>query len=86
MTTINISLPDEMKSFIEDEISREGYASASEYFRDLVRQAQRRKAKLELEARLAEGLQGSSTKMKRKDWQAIEREAMASFGRRRRRP
>ena len=86
MTTMNISLPDEMKSFIEDEMAREGYASASEYFRDLVRQAQRRKAKLELEAKLAEGLQGPPTKMKRKDWQAIEREAMASLGRRRRRP
>jgi antitoxin ParD1/3/4 len=75
MTTLTISLPDEMKSFIEGEISREGYASASEYFRDLVRQAQRRKAKLELEAKLAEGLQGSPTKMKSKDWQAIERSA-----------
>ena len=75
MTSMNISLPDEMRTFIEDEITREGYASASEYFRDLVRQAQRRKAKLELEAKLAEGLRGSPTKMKRKDWQAIERSA-----------
>ena len=80
MTTMNISLPDEMRTFIEDEITREGYASASEYFRDLVRQAQRRKAKLELEAKLAEGLQGSPTKMKRKDWEALEREAMDGLG------
>ena len=85
MTTMNISLPDEMRSFIEEEISREGYASASEYFRDLVRQAQRRKAKLELEAKLAEGLQGSPAKMKRKDWQALEREAMDGLGGRTRR-
>ena len=39
MTTINISLPDDMRTFIKDEIICEGYASASEYFRDLVRQA-----------------------------------------------
>ncbi len=76
MTTINISLPDDMRTFIQAEIMREGYASASEYLRDLVRQAQRRKAKLELEAKLAEGLQGPPTKMTRKDWRAIEREAM----------
>ena len=66
MTTMNISLPDDMKAFIEDRVAQEGYASASEYFRDLIREAQRRKAKLELEAKLAEGLQGSPTRMTRK--------------------
>jgi len=76
MTTMNISLPEEMRAFIEEQMTREGYASASEYFRDLIREAQRRIAKRELEAKLAEGLQGAPTKMTRKDWQAIEREAM----------
>ncbi len=33
MTTMNISLPDEMKAFIEAQMEREGYASASEYLR-----------------------------------------------------
>jgi antitoxin ParD1/3/4 len=81
MTTMNISLPDEMRLFIESQVARGGYASASEYFRDLVREAQRRKAKLELEAKLAEGLQGPPVKMTRKDWQAIEREAMDALTR-----
>jgi antitoxin ParD1/3/4 len=76
MTTMNISLPDDMKAFVEDRVAQEGYASVSEYFRDLIREAQRRKAKLELEAKLAEGLQGAPTRMTRKDWQAIEREAL----------
>ena len=76
MTTMNISLPDEMRAFIEEQIAREGYASASEYFRALVREAQRRQAKLELEAKLLEGLQGTPTRMTRMDWQSIEREAM----------
>ena len=44
MTTMNISLPVEMKAFIEDRVARDGYASVSEYFRDLIREAQRRKA------------------------------------------
>jgi hypothetical protein len=34
------------------------------------------KAKLELEAKLAKGLQGSPTRIARKDWQAIKREAL----------
>lgn len=56
MTTMNISLPDEMRAFVESRMAREGYASASEYLRALIRQAQRRLAEEELEAKLLEGL------------------------------
>ena len=76
MTTMNVSLPDDMKAFVEDRVDQEGYASASEYFRDLIREAKRRKAKLDLEAKLADGLQGSPTRMTRKDWQATKKEAL----------
>ena len=40
MTTMNISLPDEMRAFIEAEMATEGFASASEYLRTLIREAQ----------------------------------------------
>lgn len=36
MATMNISLPDTMRKFVEEEIDRGGYATASEYFRTLV--------------------------------------------------
>ena len=39
MTTMNISIPDEMKSFVETQMAQEGYASASEYLRSLIREA-----------------------------------------------
>ena len=58
MTTMNISVPDEMKAFVEAQMTQEGYASASEYLRALIRDAQKRRAKQELEAKLLEGLQG----------------------------
>ena len=51
MTTMNISLPDEMKAFVEAQMTQEGYASASEYLRALIREAQKRRAKHELEAK-----------------------------------
>ncbi len=38
MTTMNISLPDEMKAFVEAQMAHEGYASASEYVRALIRE------------------------------------------------
>lgn len=44
MTKMNISLTDEMKTFIEGQMAQEGYASASEYLCALIRDAQRHRA------------------------------------------
>ena len=86
MTTMNISLPDEMKAFIEAQMAAEGYASASEYLRNLIRDAQKRQAKQELEAKLLEGLQGPLVEMTPEDWDSIEREAQERFDREQARP
>lgn len=37
MTTMNISLPDSLKAFVDEEVSERGYASSSEYVRELIR-------------------------------------------------
>lgn len=71
MTTMNISLPEEMKVFIDAQIAREGYASASEYLRSLIREAQRRQARQDLEAKLLEGLQSPASAMTDADWAGL---------------
>jgi antitoxin ParD1/3/4 len=77
MTTMNISLPDEMKVFVEAQVAREGHASASEYIRALIRDAQKRQAKRELEAKFREAEEsGSATEMTREDWAALRAEAL----------
>lgn len=77
MTTMNISLPEEMKAFIEAQMAQEGYASASEYLRFLIREAQKRRAKQELEAKFREALEsGPATPMTQADWAALRREAL----------
>jgi antitoxin ParD1/3/4 len=77
MTTMNISLPEEMKAFIEAQMSQEGYASASEFLRSLIREEQRRRAKRALEAKLREALEsGPATPMTREDWVALRQEAV----------
>lgn len=76
MATMNISLPEEMKAFIETRMAAEGYASASEYLRALIRDAQKRQARRELEAKLLEGLEGPATEMTRADWDALRQEAL----------
>ena len=49
MQTMNISLPDPMKQFVEDQVTAGSYSSASEYVRELVRADQKRHAKEQLE-------------------------------------
>jgi len=71
MTTMNISVPDEMKVFVEAQMAQEGYASASEYLRALIRDAQKRRAKQELEAKLLEGLHSPASEMTDADWSAL---------------
>ena len=56
MPTMNISLPDPMKDFVEEEVSNGSYGSVSEYIRGLVREAQERKANERLHRLLMEGL------------------------------
>lgn len=49
MQTMNISLPDPMKQYVEDQVSAGDYSSASEYVRELVRADQKRHAREQLE-------------------------------------
>lgn len=56
MTTLNISLPDSMRAFIDEQIAQGGYSTASEYIRDLIRQAQKQAAQEKLDSMLIEGL------------------------------
>ena len=52
-TTMNISLPEALRDFIEQAVETGGYSSVSEYMRELVRQA---KAEKDLEDRLIAAL------------------------------
>jgi antitoxin ParD1/3/4 len=35
--TMNISLPDELKDFVEEQVADKGYGTSSEYVRELIR-------------------------------------------------
>ena len=61
MATLNVSLPDEMRSWIDEQVKTGKYANASDYIRDLVRRNQSERDAINLA--LIEGeLSGSSTK------------------------
>ena len=42
MTTINISLPEALKSFVDQQVVQHGYGTSSEYMRELIRKDQDR--------------------------------------------
>ncbi len=61
MTTLNISLPEQMRAFIESQVSRGSYSTASDYIRDLIRDDQKRKDQERLESLLLEALEGGDS-------------------------
>jgi antitoxin ParD1/3/4 len=78
MQSMNISLPDPMKDFVDGQIASGRYSSASEYVRELIREDEKRKAEERLAALLLEGLSGEETKLTRKDFADIRAEALAA--------
>ena len=42
MSTMNISLPQALKSFVDQQVTSRGYSSSSEYVRELIRKDQDR--------------------------------------------
>jgi len=42
MGTMNISLPDQLKTFVDEQVSQRGYGTSSEYVRELIRRDQDR--------------------------------------------
>jgi antitoxin ParD1/3/4 len=57
MSTMNVSLPEQMKSWVEDQARNGRFANSSDYVRDLIRRDQARSAAIsELQTALDEGL------------------------------
>ena len=54
---MNISLPDVMKAFVEEQVNSGGFGSVSEYVRELVRRDQKERAEIRLETLLLEGIE-----------------------------
>lgn len=73
---MNISLPDEMRAFVEEQLKTGGYSTASEYVRELIRNAQKAKAQARLETLLLEGLDsGDPIEITPDFWRELREEA-----------
>ena len=79
MQSMNISLPDPLKQYVDGQISTGRYSSASEYVRELIRADEKRRAEEQLEAKLLEGLSGAESELTAADWSAVRKEALAKI-------
>ncbi|HZP83028.1 MAG TPA: type II toxin-antitoxin system ParD family antitoxin [Chthonomonadaceae bacterium] len=57
MTNMNVSLPEALKAYVEEQVNDGGYGTVSEYLRELIREDKKRKAQERLETLLLEGLE-----------------------------
>ena len=78
MTTMNISLPESLRRFVERRAAT-GFGSASEYIRTLLREDQKRSAQEHLEQVLLEGINsGPAEPWTADDWTELRQHIRAT--------
>lgn len=76
MTTVNIALSEELKTFVEAEAARQGFGDIGDYLRSIIlREKERDRRRTHVDTFLLEGLDsGPATPMTASDWDAIRRQ------------
>jgi antitoxin ParD1/3/4 len=78
-STMNVSLPADLKQWVDQQVKEGGYGTASEYLRDVLRRARERKQRRQIDAMLVEAVQsGATIEMDDADWTSIRRAARAA--------
>ncbi|MBI1985591.1 MAG: type II toxin-antitoxin system ParD family antitoxin [Rhodospirillales bacterium] len=76
MATMNVSLPDPMREWVDAQVKGGEYANASDYIRDLIRHDQERRQALE--SAIRDGLESGRSRRKGQD---VMKAAKARLGR-----
>ncbi len=83
MASLNISLPQSLKDYVEGQVESSGYSTPSEYVRELLRQDQQRRAEQKLESMLLEGLNsGDPIEITPEYWENKRRQLIERHARR----
>ena len=73
MASMNISLNDALRDFVQTRVSASGFSNASDYVRSLIREDQRREAQQRLEHLLCAGLEsGAAQSVDEAFWQNLQ--------------
>jgi antitoxin ParD1/3/4 len=74
MSTLNISLPADLRALVEEQVASGRYSTHSDYVRNLIREDQDRIARDRLEAMLLARLNGEGIEVDDADWERIRRD------------
>lgn len=74
--TMNISLTEPLKRFVDEQVRDGGFSSTSDYVRELIRERQRRTAEDFLRALIAEGLASGPAQSAGKEFFAAQRKRL----------
>lgn len=79
MTTMNVSLPEEMKHWVEQQARSGRFGNSSDYVRDLIRRDQERQAKIaHLQQLVNEGLESGPSDMTMADIRKAARKKLSN--------
>jgi antitoxin ParD1/3/4 len=79
MATMNISLPDPMKGWVEEQAQSGRYSNTSDYVRDLIRRDQDRSAKIAQMQALVD--EGRASDVSRRTMSEVRQDALAEIER-----
>ena len=71
MSSLEITLPEPIKLFVKEQVSKREYCTVSEYLGALISEARRRADQLELESMLLSGFQSPTIEIAAADWSAM---------------
>lgn len=77
MSTVSVSLPDALRAFVDQQVAAEGYGSAGEYLRELVRRERDRAGLRDL---LLDGLASGPPAAVDEEWFASVRSTLRARG------
>jgi len=77
-TNLNISLPATLQQWLEEQIDRGGFGTASEYIRQLIREERKRQTRVFVEKKLQEALDSGEPKaVTSATWKETEKRVVA---------
>lgn len=71
--SLNISLPEQVRVFIEEQMTSRGFKSVNDYVYHLILQDQERTAQTKVDALLVEGIESGKTVKATDDWWEAKR-------------
>jgi Arc/MetJ-type ribon-helix-helix transcriptional regulator len=76
LTSFTVSLPRDLKKFLQERAASSGCSTPSEYVRRLLHADQKAHAQELLEKKLLEGLDGPARELTRTDWANLKRDVL----------